>query len=129
LNAPTFKLVSALWCLVVAGCVTPADPPSHSGPPEHVTRHRRALLFFDEGRYTACIKSLTRWIDDYAEEHPRLAPSARFFVALAHRKLGDPAAARAKFREFCDLYADVADAEPGGRWRRWAQQELDRLGD
>ncbi len=90
-------------------------------------RHRGIELFYAE-KYAECVQTLVEWLRLYEPAQPDLAASVRFHVALAYLKLGETGKAKAAFVHICRAYAGVPDSHPAAKWRRWAHEELDRLG-
>ncbi len=90
-------------------------------------RHQGIDLFYS-GKYTECIQTLVEWLRLYEVARPDLAASASFHAALAYLKLGETGRAKAAFLHICRVYAGVPDSHPAAKWRRWAREELDRLG-
>ena len=124
----SFRIVLAFCLFGLAGCAS-SDHAPPGGPPPAVIRHRQALLLFDKGEYARCIDALGEWLERHEADRPGLGASARFYTALSYRKLGKKENARAWFLDICRRYAAVPAGRPAARWRAWAQQEVDSLGE
>ncbi|MFO7900147.1 MAG: hypothetical protein R6V58_13950 [Planctomycetota bacterium] len=94
-----------------------------------VDAHRQARLHYDEGEYRACVRACNRWLRLHGEARPDLAPSAQFYKGLAYKAMGEPGKARLVFQEICNRYAAAPESHPAARWRQYAREQLNTLGD
>jgi len=124
------RLAPVASLLVVLGCVASSNGqrPQDGTVPEYVAQHTAALGLFDQGEYKTCIEAFDAWLRKYDGINLEHCASARFFTALAHKKLGDIEEARAGFRGICERYAAVPHTSRSAKWRNWAREELTRLG-
>jgi hypothetical protein len=121
----TWRGLALAVLLVAAGACSSTGPAgADSGPPgDAAAEHRDALAAFEQGRYNECIGLLASWLATHRHEHPRLAPSARFYIALSYREQGQTDKARAAFRDIVRRYAQAPAAHPAAKWRDWARKE------